>query len=244
MNRHALSENVFDFVSSATCSRLLDYAGLMHAGFVVPSQPFEFALRQNILDTLGWLSGLNQKLVKRRSPFFFSGHCVVEEVPKRTIRECQLRVTAVLSSSKRGFQRIVTTGEAAKTAEQYEHLILAVDLVSGFPPNYFFFTSFLRTTSSPTKMPLPCREESAPAYPRADKPKTNVVRLGNAPVPDPGCDLAQTLLVDSGQDDRCGRRSTGYDIRGKIDDDGVSVAQLEVESLRGAGRRGGEGRRK
>ena len=68
MNRHALSENVFDFVSSATCSRLLDYAGLMHAGFVVPSQPFEFALRQNILDTLGWLSGLNQKLVKRRSP--------------------------------------------------------------------------------------------------------------------------------------------------------------------------------
>lgn len=70
---------------------------------------------------------------------------------------------------------------------------------------------------------------------------THVIRLGHSPAANAGSYLAEALLIDTSESDGGGGRRGGGDVGGEIDEDGVSIAELEVETVsRGGGRGGGE----
>ena len=60
---------------------------------------------------------------------------------------------------------------------------------------------------------------------------TCVVRFRHAPRSDLRGDLAETLLVDSGEGDGVRGRGGGSDVGREVDEDGVREAEFEVESL-------------
>lgn len=104
---------------------------------------------------------------------------------------------------------------------------------------YFFLTSFLRTCSSPTKIPLPCiteRKRESVCVPITTErtsrgTATCIVRFWHAPRPDLRCDLTEALLVDPGEGDGVRGRGGGCDVGREVDEDGVREPEFEVESL-------------
>lgn len=103
---------------------------------------------------------------------------------------------------------------------------------------YFFLTSFRRTCSPPTKMPLPCarvqtvsESGSAGRNEMSGTRMAHVVRFGNSPCSDLGCDLTESLLVDPTESDRVRRGRRRGHIGRQVDENGVGEPEFEVQAL-------------
>ena len=105
---------------------------------------------------------------------------------------------------------------------------------------YFFFTSFLLTTSSPTKIPFPLKLRMISREAVGEQGDSHIVRLRYSPASNPRSELPQTLFVDSLQfDSRRSGRGCLY-VGGYVDENSVSESELEIEPLGGGIGGGGD----